>query len=485
MSVEIKYTQHFINNEFVDSISGKKRTTYNPATEEKIIEVAEGDHADIDRAVTAARKAFEIGSEWRSMDASARGALVLKFSQLIRRDLDYLTQLESLNNGKPLKEARDDIEFGVKTLEYYAGWADKVSGKTIPADGPVFTFTKHEPVGVCGQLIPWAYPVLMLTWKLGMALTTGNTVVMKPAEETPLTALYCAALIKEAGFPAGVVNIVLGDGPVAGAALALHHDVDKIAFTGTERVGHLIQEMSAKSNLKRVNLELGGKSPFIIFDINENDLKKAAGDATFSMYTNQGQSCCASSSIFVHESVYERFIEISKEMAEALVVGDPFAAGTTQGSLISQENFGKVLEYIESGKKEGARLVCGGKRVGSKGFFVEPTIFADVTDDMKIATDEILGPVMSIFKFKTVEEVIERANKTKYGLAAGVWSNDITTVMKVTNALQAGSVWVNCFEIVVPQAPFGGFKQSGFGRELGEYGLHEYLEVKTVTIKYN
>jgi acyl-CoA reductase-like NAD-dependent aldehyde dehydrogenase len=288
-----------------------------------------------------------------------------------------LKKLEALNNGKPFREARDDIEFGAKTLEYYAGWADKVCGKTIPADGPVFTYTKHEPIGVCGILLTWGYPVLMFTWKIGMAIATGNTLVIKPSEETPLTGLYLASLLKEAGFPSGVVNVINGHGHNVGAALALHNDVDKIGFTGTEEVGHKILEMSGRSNLKRVGLELGGKSPFIIFDLNDTDLRRAAGDAAFSMFTNQGQSCVASSSIFVHESVYEKFIQFSKEIAENLVVGDPFAAETTQGSLVNKENFDRVLEYIDSGKRQGARLVCGGSRVGQKGFFVKPTIFGN------------------------------------------------------------------------------------------------------------
>lgn len=307
---------------------------------------------------------------------------------------------------------------------------------------------------------------------------------MKPAEQTPLSALACAALLKEAGFPPGVVNIVNGFGPTAGAAIAHHQGIDKIAFTGSTEVGHLIQKASGESNLKRVSLELGGKSPFIIFNVSDEELKKAAGFAAASIFGNQGQSCCASSRIFVHEDVYERYLDAAKEIAQQLVVGDPFADETTQGAIVSDEQFQKILGYIKSGKEEGARLVEGGTRVGDKGYFLRPTIFGDVKDDMKIAREEIFGPVMSVIKFKDINEVIKRANATSYGLAAGVYCNDINTVMTLVNALQAGSVWVNCYEYITAQTPFGGFKKSGFGRELGEYGLHEYCEVKTVTIKY-
>jgi len=483
--VEIKYTQLFINNEFVDAVSGKRFPTYNPALEEKIIDVSEADKADVDKAVEAARNAFQLGSEWRSMDASARGALMMKFASLLRRDIEYLGRLESLNNGKPYKEAMGDINYSAQCIEYYAGWCDKITGKTIPADGPVFTYTKHEPIGVCGQIIPWNYPIMMIAWKFGPALACGNTIVLKPAEQTPLTALYIGALIKEAGFPAGVVNIVPGYGPTAGAAISMHQDIDKIAFTGSTEIGRLIQQMSGQSNLKRVSLELGGKSPFIIFNVNDADLEAAAGFAAGSIFGNQGQSCCASSRVFVHEDVYERFLEKVKAIAQNLVVGDPFADETTQGAIISDEQFKKILGYIDSGKQQGARLVEGGSRVGDKGYFVRPTVFGDVKDDMKIAREEIFGPVMSVIKFSSVQEAIKRANATSYGLAAGVFCNDMDTVLTMVNALQAGSVWVNCYEYITAQTPFGGFKQSGFGRELGEYGLHEYCEVKTVTIKFN
>lgn len=412
-------------------------------------------------------------------------------------------QLETYNNGKPFKDSVSDIEYSAKVLEYYAGWADKVTGQTIPVDGPYFTYTRHEPIGVCGQIIPWNYPISLLTWKIGPALACGNTIVVKPAEQTPLSALYIASLIKEAGFPAGVVNVIPGYGPVAGHHLAMHLDVNKISFTGSTLTGRKIQEASAKSNLKRVSLELGGKSPFIIFDVDDETLQRAAEETSSAIFGNQGQSCVASSRVFVHEDAYERFLEKLKLVAEKRTVGDPFDENTTNGALISKVQFERVLDYIKSGKEQGARLITGGETVGNKGYFIKPTIFADCTDDMKIAHEEIFGPVVSVFKFKDFQEAIRRSNGSTYGLAAGVFANDINKVLKVANALEAGTVWVNCYDSVPVQAPFGGFKQSGFGRELyikfffnlilnnllkffykrGSYALKEYTEVKNVTIR--
>jgi acyl-CoA reductase-like NAD-dependent aldehyde dehydrogenase len=319
---------------------------------------------------------------------------------------------------------------------------------------------------VCAQIIPWNYPIMMLAWKFGPALACGNTLVLKPAEQTPLTALAIAALVKEAGFPPGVVNIVPGLGPVAGHHLSYHMDVNKIAFTGSTPVGRKIQEASARSNLKRVSLELGGKSPFIIFDVDDKQLQKAAEDTASSIFANQGQSCCASSRVFVHESVHDSFVAKLAAIAESKIVGDPFAEGTTNGAIISDLQFKKVLNYIESGKAEGARVVTGGERVGAKGYFLRPTVFADCRDEMKIAREEIFGPVVSVFKFRELKEALKRANATHYGLAAGIFCNDINKILPLAHALEAGSVWVNCYEIVANQSPFGGFKQSGIGREL-------------------
>jgi len=481
-SKDIEYTQIFINNEWVNSVSGKTFPTYNPATEEVIAQVQEADAADVDKAVAAARKAFEIGGEWRSMDPSARGRLINELARLMRRDIEKLARLESLNCGKPYNDSLGDIDYSIKCLEYYAGWSDKIYGKTIPIDGPYFTYTRHEPIGVCGQIIPWNYPIMMLAWKFGPALACGNTVVLKPAEQTPLTALAIAALTKEAGFPAGVVNVVPGYGATAGAAIASHMDINKVAFTGSTVTGRKIQEMAARSNLKRVSLELGGKSPFIIFEVSDEQLQKAAEDTAGSIFGNQGQSCCASSRIFVHENVHDKFVEKLKQIAESKVVGDPFNENTTNGAIISDVQFRKVLDYIDSGRKDGANVVTGGEKLPQKGYFVKPTIFTNVTDEMKIAKEEIFGPVVSILKFRELNDALKRANNTHYGLAAGIYCNDINKVLPLAHALEAGSVWINCYEIVSNQAPFGGFKQSGFGRELGEYGLHEYTEVKNVTI---
>ncbi|XP_016409639.1 retinal dehydrogenase 2-like [Sinocyclocheilus rhinocerous] len=439
---EIKYTKIFINNEWHDSVSGKVFSTYNPATGEKICDVQEADKADVDKAVKAARSAFSLGSVWRKMDASERGKLLFKLADLVERDRAYLATLESLDTGKPfLSSFFVDLQGTIKTFRYFAGWADKIHGSTIPTDGEYFTLTRHEPIGVCGQIVPWNFPLVMTAWKLGPALSCGNTVVLKPAEQTPLTCLYIGALIKEAGFPPGVVNILPGYGPTAGAAIASHMGIDKVAFTGSTEVGKLIQEAAGKSNLKRVTLELGGKSPNIIF---------ADADCKYSDAVLRLPSCCPAATVCAQVSV---------------------------------EQQRRVLELIQSGITEGAKLECGGKAPLSKGFFVEPTVFSDVQDHMRIAKEEIFGPVQQIMKFKTIEEVIERANNTEYGLVAAVFTTDLNKAMNVSAALQAGTVWINCYNAMSCQCPFGGFKMSGNGRELGEIGLKEYTEVKTITMK--
>jgi aldehyde dehydrogenase (NAD+) len=431
--------------------------------------------------VKAARAAFEHGP-WRKMPASQRGSLLHRLADLIEKHADELAKLESLDNGKPYSVAKAvDVAATVACYRYFAGWADKVQGKTIPIDGDFFCYTRHEPVGVVGQIIPWNFPMLMQAWKLAPALATGNTVVMKPAEQTPLSALRIGELIVEAGFPEGVVNLLPGFGPTAGAAIARHMDVDKVAFTGSTEVGHLIMEAAAKSNLKRVSLELGGKSPNIVFA--DTDLDEAVEGAHFGLFFNHGQCCCAGSRVFVEEKIYDRFVEKSGARARKRTVGDPFDPQTEQGPQVDQAQFDKVMGYIESGRSEGANLVCGGKRVGDRGYFIQPTVFSDVQDDMKIAKEEIFGPVMSIIPFKSLDEVVARANRTDYGLAAAVWTRDIGKAHAVANAVRAGTVWVNCYNVLDTRAPFGGFKQSGMGRELGEYGLQQYTEVKTVIVK--
>ncbi|HEY7339150.1 MAG TPA: aldehyde dehydrogenase family protein [Bryobacteraceae bacterium] len=480
-AVPISAKKILIDNRWVESKSGKTFATLNPATGEEICQIAEADAADVDRAVDAARAAFERGPWSRTM-ASDRGRLLNRLADLIEQHADELATLEALDNGKPYSVAKAvDVAATVGCYRYFAGWADKVHGKTIPIDGDYFCYTRHEPVGVVGQIIPWNFPMLMQAWKLAPALATGNTVVMKPAEQTPLSALRIGELIVEAGFPEGVVNLLPGFGESAGAAIARHMDVDKVAFTGSTEVGHLIMEAAAKSNLKRVTLELGGKSPNIVFA--DTELDAAVDGAHFGLFFNHGQCCCAGSRVFVEEKIYDQFVEKSGARARKRTVGDPFDPTTEQGPQVDQTQMDKVLGYIESGRKEGAKLVCGGDRVGDRGYFVQPTVFADVQDDMKIAREEIFGPVMSIIPFKSIDEVVERSNRTTYGLAAAVWTRDIQKAHSIANSLRAGTVWVNCYNVLDTRAPFGGFKQSGIGRELGEYGLQQYTEIKTVTVR--
>jgi aldehyde dehydrogenase (NAD+) len=481
LPIAIGPTKILINNRWVSSRSGKTFPTFNPATGEEICQVAEADAADVDEAVKVARNAFENGP-WSKMSAADRGRLLYKLADLIEEHADELAMLEALDNGKPFHVARAaDLGLTVATYRYYAGWADKVQGRTVPVAGNYFTYLRHEPVGVVGQIIPWNFPILMQSWKLAPALATGNTVVMKPAEQTPLTALRIGELIVEAGFPEGVVNILPGYGPTAGAAIANHMDVDKVAFTGSTEVGHLIMEAAAKSNLKRVTLELGGKSPNIVFA--DADMEEAVEGCHFGLFFNQGQCCCAGSRLFVESRCYDEFVERSIARAKRRTVGDPMDPNTEQGPQVDDVQFDKVMGYIEAGKRDGAKLAHGGKRVGSRGYFIEPTVFVDVKDDMQIAREEIFGPVMSIIKFDDLNDVVRRANRTMYGLAAAVWTRDIGKAHAIANRVRAGTVWVNCYDVFDPGAPFGGFKQSGIGREMGEYGLQQYTELKTVTVK--
>jgi aldehyde dehydrogenase (NAD+) len=479
--VRVSATKLLINNRWIPSESGKTFPTLNPATGEEICRVAEADTADVNKAVAAARAAFDRGP-WKKMQASERGRLLNRLADLIEQNAEELAALESLDNGKPYSVAKAvDVAATVACYRYFAGWADKVQGRTIPIDGNFFCYTRLEPVGVVGQIIPWNFPMLMQAWKLAPALATGNTVVMKPAEQTPLSALRIGELIVEAGYPKGVVNLLPGYGPTAGAAIAQHIDVDKVAFTGSTEVGQLVMEAAAKSNLKRVTLELGGKSPNIIFA--DTDIDEAVEGAHFGLFFNHGQCCCAGSRVFVEEKIYDQFVEKSSARAKTRKVGDPFDPKTEQGPQVDDAQFEKVMGYIQSGRSEGAKLVCGGERVGDRGYFIQPTVFADVQDEMKIAREEIFGPVMSIIPFKGVEEVIDRANRTSYGLAAAVWTRDIQKALAISNSVRAGTVWVNCYNVLDARAPFGGFKQSGIGRELGEYGLQQYTEIKTVTVK--
>jgi len=472
-------TKMLIDGQWRDSSSGKTFATINPATEEVIAEVAEGDAADIDLAVKAARKAFDSGS-WRKTDARDRGILINRLADLIEKNIDELAGLETLDNGKPISESRHaDLPLVIDCFRYYAGWADKIHGQTVPIRGNYFCYTKREPVGVAGQIIPWNFPMLMVAWKWGPALAAGCTVVLKPAEQTPLTALRLGELALEAGFPAGVINIVPGYGETAGAALVAHSGVDKLAFTGEGRTAQIIMR-SAADTLKRITFELGGKSPNIVFA--DANLDAAVEGAILGLYLNQGQCCCAGSRLFVQESVHDKFVERLAAKVKQRKLGDPFDASTEQGPQVDKAQFDKIMSYITKGKSQGAQCVAGGDRFGDKGFFINPTIFTDVRDDMAIARDEIFGPVLSVIRFRDIDEVVERANTTDYGLAAAVWTRDIGKAHAIADRVRAGTVWINCYDVFDAAAPFGGFKRSGIGRELGEKALDNYTELKTVTV---
>ena len=467
-----------IDGKWVDSASGKTFETINPATGDTICRVAEGDTADVDLAVKAARRAFE-SKPWARMSASQRGRLIYKLADLMEAHAEDLAALETLDNGKPIRDSLNvDIPTAIACYRYYAGWADKIHGKTIPVNGPYLAHTRHEPVGVVGQIIPWNFPVLMQSWKWAPALAAGCTVILKPAEQTPLTALRIAELAMEAGFPDGVINVVPGFGPTAGAAVARHMDIDKIAFTGSTVVGKEIMKAAAESNLKRITLELGGKSPNIIFA--DADLKTASTFSYYALFFNMGQCCCAGSRLYVEDAAYDEVMENVKKLANKQVLGDPFDQSTTQGPQVSEEQYNTILGYIERGKSEGANCVAGGEKLDRPGFFIQPTVFDNVKDDMDIAKEEIFGPVLSVLRFSDVDEVIKRGNRSDYGLAAGIWTKDINKANKVIAALKAGTVWVNCYNVFDAAAPFGGYKMSGIGRELGEYALANYTEIKTV-----
>jgi aldehyde dehydrogenase (NAD+) len=472
-------TKLLIDGQWRDSVSGKTFKTINPATEEVITEVAEGDAADIDLAVKAARRALDSGP-WRKMDARDRGRLINRLADLVEDNIDELAELETLDNGKPLAEARGgDLPMVVDTFRYYAGWADKIQGATIPVRGNYFTYTRKEPLGVAGQIIPWNFPLMMVAWKWAPALTAGCTVVMKPAEQTPLSVLKLGELTVQAGFPNGVINIVNGFGPTAGAALVAHPGVDKIAFTGEGSTAKIIAR-SAVETMKRLTFELGGKSPNIVFA--DADLDKAVDGALLGMYLNQGQCCCAGSRLFAQEEIHDEFVSKLAAKVKARNLGDPFDLSTQQGPQIDKAQFDKIMSYIAKGKEQGAKVVAGGERHGTKGFYIKPTIFSEVQDNMAIACDEIFGPVLSVIKFKETEEAVQRANTTDFGLAAAVWTKDIAKAHSIAHRLRAGTVWINCYDVFDAAAPFGGFKASGIGRELGEKALDNYTEMKTVTV---
>jgi aldehyde dehydrogenase (NAD+) len=480
MSVPIRYTNLFINGRFVPAVSGKTFGTVNAATGEVIAQVAEADAADVDIAARAAREALEKGP-WATMTPNARGRMIHKYADLIEQHAQDLAALESLDNGKPVAMAANvDVPMAVNCFRYYAGFVDKIYGETIPSNGPFFSYTIREPVGVCASILPWNFPILMAAWKMGPALACGNVIIVKPAEQTPLTTLYLAELANQAGFPPGVVQVLPGYGPTAGAALCRHPRIDKVGFTGSVETGSIVHRLCAEANLKRCTLELGGKSANIVFPDVRDRLADVVEKCHQALFFNQGQVCCAGSRLFVHEDIYDEFVKLSVERAQRRRVGDPAHPETEQGPQVDKDQFEKILSYIEAGKREGASLLCGGKRVGDRGYFVEPTIFADVKDTMSIAREEIFGPVLAIMKFKTAEEVIARANETPFGLAAAVWTSNVFTMQKVSRELKAGTVWVNCYNVLDHVTPFGGYKDSGIGRELGSYVINHYTEVKTI-----
>ncbi|KAJ4357528.1 mitochondrial aldehyde dehydrogenase [Didymosphaeria variabile] len=473
----------FINNEFVKSLSGETITSINPSNESEIASVYAAGPEDVDRAVAAARQAFR-DSSWRDMDTNARSDLLFKFAQLIEQHRETLATIETWDNGKPYQVSlNDDLGEVISTIKYYAGYANKIHGQVIDTSPAKLAYVVREPLGVCAQIIPWNFPLAMAAWKLGPALCTGNTVVMKAAEQTPLSILYLASLVKEAGFPPGVINILNGEGRKAGAALAQHLDVDKIAFTGSTATGKEIMKMAAV-NMKNITLETGGKSPLLVFD--DADLDQAVKWSHVGIMYNQGQVCTATSRILVQEGIYDKFVESFKEyVSKASVVGDPFKDDTFQGPQVTKTQYEKVLSYIEAGKSDGAKLVAGGeafKDVGGKGFFIAPTIFADVKDDMRIYREEVFGPFVVISSFKTEEEAIERANDTTYGLGAALFTQDITKAHTVARRIEAGMVWINSSNDSDVRVPFGGVKQSGIGRELGEAGLEAYTNRKAIHV---
>jgi aldehyde dehydrogenase (NAD+) len=468
-----------INGEWVDG--AKKFDTINPATGEVLTSVAEASPADVDRAVAAARNAFEDrNAAWRKMSASERGRLIWRLADLIEQNIDELAELETLDNGKPIFESRYvDMPMVVDVLRYYAGWATKIHGETVNNFETAFTYTLREPVGVVGLIVPWNFPLLLASWKLGPALACGNTVLLKPAEQTPLSALRLGELVVAAGFPTGVVNVLTG-GPETGRSIVRHPGIDKIAFTGSTAVGKEIMRGAADS-LKRITLELGGKSPNIVFA--DADVDSAVKGAINGIFYGKGEVCNAGSRLFLEAGLKDEFTEKLAARAAKMRPADPLDPKTRMGAIISQEQMNTVLGYIDTGKREGAKLVSGGNRValdGSNGYFIEPTIFGDVKNDMTIAREEIFGPVLSVLTFDDVDEVIEQANNNPYGLAAAVWTRDIKKAHMVSRRLKAGTVWINTYGLMDASVPFGGFKSSGIGRELGMQAIEHYTEVKTV-----
>jgi len=476
-----------IGGEWVDAASGKTFDAIDPATEAVLARVALGDREDVNRAVLAARTAFESG-EWPQLLPSQRAKLLWRLADLIESHADELAELESLDNGKPVTYAKFvDVAWAVDFLRYMAGWGTKIEGRSIPISNSLVPpgtqfhcYTREEPVGVVGQIVPWNFPLLMACWKIGPALAAGCTVVLKPAEQTPLSAIRLGELIVEAGIPPGVVNIVTGYGETAGAAIAEHPGIDKVAFTGSTEVGKSIVR-AASGNLKRLTLELGGNSPSVIFD--DADLDVAIPGAANGIFFNSGQVCCAGSRLYVQSKVYDRVLEGLAGAAAGIKVGAGLDPTTQMGPLVSAEQLDRVSTYISTGRTEGARIATGGQRLPEKGYFLAPTILAEVSDSMKVTRDEIFGPVVKVSRFTEVDEVVARANDSQYGLAAAAWTRDLSKAHSFAARVQAGTVWVNCYNVLDPALPFGGFKQSGWGREMGQAVLKNYTETKTVVVQ--
>ncbi|KAI1783727.1 aldehyde dehydrogenase [Ganoderma leucocontextum] len=470
----------YINGKFVDGSNGTSIDVINPTNGKVTTRISEGTSKDVDLAVAAAHKAFE--TTW-GLNATGvqRARYLAKLADLMEENIDVLSALEALDNGKTFHWAkRGDVSHSINCIRYYSGWADKILGQTIETSEAKLVYTRHEPAGVVGQIIPWNFPLQMMAWKIGPALATGCTVVLKPSEFTPLTALYMAKLVDQAGFPAGSFNLINGYGHIVGQAIAEHPNIEKVAFTGSTLIGRKIMESAAKSNLKNVTLELGGKSPSIIFD--DADIDQAIKWAAFGIYYNHGQCCCAGSRIFVQEKIYDDFLKRFTEHTKTLKVGDPFSPETFQGPQINQQQYDRIMGFIDSGKTEGATVHFGGNRVGTEGYFISPTIFTDTKPDMRIVQEEIFGPVCVVIKFKDEADIIRQANDTVYGLAAAVFSQNVTRALSTAHKIKAGTVWVNAANMLYPNVPFGGYKQSGIGRELGEYALANYTAVKSVQV---
>jgi len=471
-----------IGGQWVEAASGKTWPVYNPATGQVIAHVAAGETEDVNRAVQAARRAFDSGP-WRSMSPSARGRLMTKLADLMEEHAEEFAQLETLDNGKPITVARAaDVPLSIDLFRYMAGWTTKIEGNTIPlsAPGTYFAYTLREPVGVVAQIIPWNFPLLMAAWKVGPALAAGCTIILKPAVETTLSALLLGEMIQQAGFPAGVVNILTGNGPQAGGPLAAHPDVDKVAFTGSTEVGKMIVQ-AAIGNLKKVSLELGGKSANVV--LADADPELAIKGAAHAIFFNHGQCCCAGSRLYIEDKAFDKIVTGVADEARKIKLGSGMDATTEMGPLVSNEQFRRVTDYINIGAAEGTTALCGGKRYGEQGYFIEPTVLVDVKQDMRVVQEEIFGPVLVAQPFKDIEDVLLKANDSIYGLGGGIWTNDLARAHRIAAEMRTGTVWINCYDVFDAALPFGGYKQSGWGREMGHEVLENYTEVKSVCIR--